>query len=146
MLIHYTAAAAARYGKPLDDGLEWPAEPEVVAAVMKQQVQRMMSDIQQLSGGFKATAPQLLSLLQAACARVAGVGGGYLSSEVAQQQASLLVEEVTVDCNTAVRHITDGFSKLLYVVLLSSLHRASAPARPDEAAETVQQGEHSTPA
>lgn len=100
---------------------------------MKQQVHLMLDDVQHLAGTFKATAPQLLSVLQAAASKVAAAAGAgavskVLSSETAQQQASLVVEEVAVDCNTAVRHLTDGFGKLLYVVLLSSLHQAGKPA------------------
>lgn len=103
----------------------------------------MLDDIQQLAGTFKATAPQLISILQAACSKVAtaaGVGsvvGQFLACDVAQKQASLVVEEVAVDCDTAVRHLTDGFGKLLYVVLLSSLHQAGKAAAAEGGATAV---------
>lgn len=100
---------------------------------MRQQVQMMLNDTQQLAGTFKAAAPKVLAVLQEACSKVAAAAGAgsmvaqVLSSEAAQQQASMVVEEVAVDCNTAARHLTDGFGKLLYVVLLSSLHQAGRP-------------------
>lgn len=111
--------SCCRYGKPLDDGLEWPTEPEAVAHIMHRQAQAMLADVQALTQVFTAAAPAMLKALQEAAA-----AGELLSSEAAAQQARAAAAEVEADCGTALAHVKDGFGKLLYVVLLASLHRA----------------------
>jgi len=130
-------AALHRYGKPLDDGLEWPAEADKVAGIIRQQADIMLLDLQQLAACFKATAAALLETLQAAMndavsAAAAGSGGSVLLHSAEHQQKQV-VDEVQVDCTAAVAHVRDGFGKLLYVVLLSSLHRSGPQQEQNQA-------------
>jgi hypothetical protein len=132
LLINYGCCCCCRYGKPLDDGLEWPIdEPYAVAGIMHKQVQAMLQDMQQLAATFKTAAPAILQALQeAAAAAAAGdaqaqaTAAAMFDSKVVAQQASAAAAEVDADCTTAVSHVKDGFGKLLYVVLLASLHHA----------------------
>jgi hypothetical protein len=106
---------------------------------MHKQVQAMLQDVQQLAATFKSTAPAILQALQeaaaaaaasAAAAAAAGdthakaAAAAMFAGEAAAQQASAAAAEVEADCTTAVSHVKDGFGKLLYVVLLASLHHA----------------------
>lgn len=106
---------------------------------MHRQVQAMLQDVQQLAATFKGAAPAILQALQeAATAAAAGAtaaaaagdahakaaAAAVFAGEAAAQQASAAAAEVEADCTTAVSHVKDGFGKLLYVVLLASLHHA----------------------
>jgi hypothetical protein len=126
-LLKYCCCCCCRYGKPLDDGLEWPiGEPDAVAGIMHSQVQAMLQDVQQLAATFKSAAPAILQALQAAAAAgdVQAAAAAVFANDEAAQKASAAAAEVEADCTTALSHVKDGFGKLLYVVLLASLHHA----------------------
>jgi hypothetical protein len=113
---------------------------------MHRQVQAMLQDVQQLAATFKSTAPAILQALQEAAATAAAATAGdakavvaaaaLFPGEAAAQQASTAADEVEADCSTAISHVKDGFGKLLYVVLLASLHHAGLQ-QPKTAAEAA---------
>eukprot|EP00879_Flechtneria_rotunda_P012593 GHRR01013150.1.p1 GENE.GHRR01013150.1~~GHRR01013150.1.p1 ORF type:complete len:691 (+),score=307.02 GHRR01013150.1:1360-3432(+) len=126
-----SVAAVPRYGKPLGDGLMWPADPDKVAAIVRQQTHHMLDDIKALSETFSSATSSILDILHKAVASAAGGGAvgssdgdGHHTRLVLARQAEAVAAEVNLSCNTAMGHVMDGFGQLLYVVLLSSLHRA----------------------
>lgn len=140
-----------RYGKPLADGITWPAEAEAVGGLMRFHVQHMMTDTREVAAAFAAVAASVAeqlpsdstagaagSTVQQAAAGGAGQGTEGSSSEgegskaqaegasgqQMQQKAHAAAAEVDSDCQLALSHVRDSYGKLMYVVLLASLHRA----------------------
>lgn len=141
-----TVSLHCRYGKPLADGLEWPSDAEVVGALMRSQLQQMVTDTREVAAAFAAAAAQVATHMPpaastpspAAAAAVGTVGDGSSSDgaregpavaqvspqEVLQLRAAAAASEVDADCQMVLAHVRDSHGKLLYVVLLASLHRA----------------------
>lgn len=166
-------ASCCRYGKPLADGLEWPSDAEAVGGLIRGKVQEMVADTRELAAAFAAAAvaahmPRAPSMPAAAAApaAVAAAGEGaaeredskgegedsagaqqqqQLPQEVLQQRAEAATAEVNADCQMALTHVRDSHGKLLYVVLLASLHRAGKEV-PAEQQEKQQQEEQAAKA
>ncbi|KAK9798114.1 hypothetical protein WJX73_000135 [Symbiochloris irregularis] len=45
-------AASTRYGKPTDDGIQWPQDPTAVTAMLRGQGRRMLEDVEALGQAF----------------------------------------------------------------------------------------------
>jgi hypothetical protein len=142
---------SCRYGKPLADGLEWPSDAEAVGGLIRGRVQEMVADTRELADAFAAVAAKVAAHMPPPAAAAAseatssaegsaptaaaeGADGSSSKGEEQQQQqspqqvlqqlAQAAAAEVAADCKMALTHVRDSHGKLLYVVLLASLHRA----------------------
>jgi hypothetical protein len=118
---------------------------------MRFHAQHMMTDAREVATAFAAVAasvaeqlpsdstagPAAIAAQQSAAGGVEGAIEGSssegeeqsaqaegVSSQQMQQKAQAAAAEVDSDCQLALSHVRDSYGKLLYVVLLASLHRA----------------------
>lgn len=122
------------------DGLEWPAESDAVGALIRSQVQHMVTDTRDLAAAFTAAAAHVAAQMPHSTTQPAGAaaaaadeaaggeadaqGDSEMPQQQLQQRAAAAGSEVDADCQLALSHVRDSYGKLLYVVLLASLHRA----------------------
>jgi hypothetical protein len=112
---------------------------------MRIHVQQMVGDTRGVAAAFAAAAAHVVTHMPAAASTTspataaAGTADCRISSkaegegpavvqvspqEVLKQRAAAAASEIDVDCQMALAHVRDSHGKLLYVVLLTSLHRA----------------------
>lgn len=91
-----------RFGKPLDDGIEWPEDGEEAATLLRDQATSMAHDLADLAGAF-------IEPLE-------GVGEDL-------PQAQALAEQLGGEREEAVARVRDALREQLAVLVLMVLHR-----------------------
>ena len=140
-------SAPARFGRPLDDGVEWPDEAEAAAALLRADAVRMVADLRAVEAAFAAPLAALAASAAARGAAEAGAaagagaaseiepaessGGGAgaaAASAVARLQglaaaAESLCVRLAGDADQAVARVCDALREQLFVLVLAAQHR-----------------------
>lgn len=112
-----------RYGKPLDDGLQWASEPESVAGLIRSHVQLMIADTQEVCDAFQQAASKVAAHMPADKQQQSAAEPAAAQEQL-REKAAAAAAEVDADAHIALTYVRDSYGKLLYVVLLASLHKA----------------------
>jgi hypothetical protein len=110
---------------------------------MRSHVHQMVADTREVAAAFAAAAAQVVTHMPVAASATSPAAAGAADEgsiskaegegpavvqvspqEVLQQRSAAAASEVDADCQMALAHVRDSHGKLLYVLLLASLHRA----------------------
>jgi len=130
-------SAPARYGRPLDDGMEWPLhDAQAVALLLQGQAARMVRDLHSVAGAFIAPLQEAAGGAPVADADAAGAEPSSIDAEGGREGAaaaaaapltlaagaSLLAAQLESERDQAVARVRDSLRENLFVLVLVSLH------------------------
>jgi hypothetical protein len=147
-----------RYGKPLDDGFDWPADSEAAARLLQGQAVRMVEDLGAVGAAFAAPLQEVAAAVAGAGAGTAGAagaaaadGGGAGGGEEAgaagptpAARAANLAAQLGGERDQAAARVRDALRELLFVLVVVALHRegrlSGPPADGEEAGGAQEEG------
>ena len=116
----FSMAAPMRYGRPEDDGVEWPADTEGKARIVRLQGRRLLADLEAVAATFdelfEGVGEDLKGAAEANSADLGGLIAGYRG-------------EVEEACESAAGRILDASNSFAFIVVATELVAAVGDER-----------------